>query len=58
MAQFATYDLPKDPNLSYIKAVYEAQPGVFNETKSSYYTDTLALAGYGDTGRKVKLYDY
>ena len=52
-----TYDLPKDPNLSYVKAVYEIQPGIFNEAKSSYYTDTLALAGYGDTSlHEVKLY--
>lgn len=52
-----TYDLPKDPNLSYVKAVYEIQPGVFNEAKSSYYTDSLVLAGYGDTSlHEVKLY--
>lgn len=52
-----TYDLPKDPNLSYVKAVYEIKPGVFNEAKSSYYTDTLLLAGYGDTSlHEVKLY--
>ncbi|RXF71699.1 DUF5000 domain-containing lipoprotein [Arcticibacter tournemirensis] len=44
-----TYKLPSDPNLSYIKAVYEIQPGVFREAKSSRYTDTLRLVGFGDT---------
>jgi hypothetical protein len=42
-----TYSIPKDPNLSY----------VFREAKSSYYKDTLALVGYGDTLRhEVKIY--
>lgn len=51
------YDIPKDPNLSYVKAVYEIQPGVFREAKSSYYKDTLALVGYGDTlSHEVKIY--
>jgi len=44
-----TYKIPKDPNLGYVKAVYEIQPGVFREAKSSIYTDTLALVGFGDT---------
>lgn len=52
-----TYKIPRDPNLSYVKAVYEIQPGVFREAKSSIYTDTLALVGFGDTSpHEVKLY--
>ena len=52
-----TYKIPKDPNLAYVKAVYEIQPGVFREAKSSYYKDTLALVGYGDTlSHEVKIY--
>ena len=52
-----TYKLPKDPNLSYVKAIYEIQPGVFREAKSSIYTDTLSIVGYGDTlSHEVKLY--
>jgi hypothetical protein len=52
-----TYKLPADPNLSYVKAVYEIQPGVFRESKSSIYVDTLSLVGYGDTQeREVKIY--
>ncbi|MGV8879169.1 MAG: DUF5000 domain-containing lipoprotein [Sphingobacteriaceae bacterium] len=52
-----TYKIPKDANLSYVKAVYEIQPGVFREAKSSYYTDTLALVGYGDTlSHEVKIF--
>ena len=52
-----TYKIPIDLNLSYVKAVYEIQPGVFREAKSSYYTDTLALVGFGDTlSHVVKLY--
>jgi hypothetical protein len=52
-----TYKLPVDPQLSYIKAVYEMQPGVFREAKASYYTDTLRLVGFGDTlVHKVQLF--
>ena len=43
-----TYKLPQDANLAYVKAVYEIQPGVFREAKSSRYTDTLRLVGFGD----------
>lgn len=52
-----TYEIPKDPNLSYIKAIYEIQPDVFREAKSSYYRDTLELVGFGDTlSHIVKIY--
>ncbi|RQO65347.1 hypothetical protein DBR43_31405 [Pedobacter sp. KBW06] len=52
-----TYKLPADPNLSYVKAVYEIQPGVFREGKSSFYTDSLKLEGFGDTREyTVKVY--
>lgn len=43
-----TYKLPADLNLAYVKAVYEIQKGVFREAKSSKYTDTLRLVGFGD----------
>lgn len=52
-----TYKIPVDPNLAYVKAVYEVQQGVFREAKASYYTDTLHLVGYGDTLlHDVKIY--
>lgn len=52
-----TYLVPKDANLAYMKAVYEIQPGVFREARSSIYTDTLALVGYGDTlSHEVKIF--
>jgi hypothetical protein len=52
-----TYRLTSDVNLAYVKAVYEIQPGVFKETKSSVYTDTLKLEGFGDTREyDVKIY--
>jgi hypothetical protein len=52
-----TYKVPKDPNLYYVKAVYEIQPGIFRTAQSSYYTDTLELVGYGDTlSHAVKIY--
>jgi len=51
------YVLPADANLAYVKAVYEIQPGVFREAKSSGYLDTLTLVGFGDTNKhEVKLY--
>jgi len=52
-----TYTIPKDPNLLYVKAVYEIQPGIIKETKSSRYIDTLTVTGFGDTlEHEVKLY--
>jgi hypothetical protein len=52
-----TYKIPADPNLSYVKAVYEIQAGIFREAKASYYTDTLQLVGFGDTlMHEVKIY--
>jgi len=51
------YKVPKDPNLRYVKAVYETAPGTVWEVKSSYYTDTLKIEGFGDTQEyEVKLY--
>lgn len=51
------YKLPADANLSYVKAVYEIQPGVFREAMSSAFIDTMALVGFGDTNpHQVKLY--
>jgi len=44
-----TYKLPDDPNLSYVKAVYEIQPGVVRQTKASRYYDTLRVEGFGST---------
>ncbi|HEY9560715.1 MAG TPA: DUF5000 domain-containing lipoprotein [Anseongella sp.] len=44
-----TYKLPDDPNLAYVKAVYDIRPGVTREAKASPYTDTLKLVGYGNT---------
>jgi hypothetical protein len=52
-----TYNLPNDGNLLYVKAVYEIQPGVVREAKSSFYRDSIELVGYGDTrAHEVKLY--
>ncbi|WP_196939904.1 DUF5000 domain-containing lipoprotein [Sphingobacterium pedocola] len=52
-----SYSLPSDPNLSYVKAVYEIQPGVAHETKASRYYDTLRVEGFGNTATQtVKLY--
>lgn len=52
-----TYKLPSDPNLSYVKAVYEIQPGVFREAKSSVYANKIDLVGFGDTlSHDVKLF--
>ncbi|MBE9600427.1 DUF5000 domain-containing lipoprotein [Pedobacter sp. MC2016-24] len=51
-----TYKLSSDVNLAYVKALYEIQPGVFKESKSSIYTDTLKLEGFGDTNEhEVKI---
>ena len=52
-----TYTLPKDPNLLYVKALYELQNGEIAEAKSSLYIDTLLVSGFGDSAvHKVTLY--
>lgn len=47
------YKLPNDNNLLYVKAIYEIQPGVIREAKSSYFKDSIVLEGFGST----KTYD-
>ncbi|MBV8251965.1 MAG: DUF4959 domain-containing protein [Chitinophaga sp.] len=52
-----TYSIPNDPNLLYVKAVYQANSEVTRETKASYYGDTLLISGFGDTlSHIVKIY--
>jgi len=52
-----SYKLPSDPNLAYVKAVYEIQKGVFREARASIFADTLSLVGFGDTNpHEVKVY--
>lgn len=43
-----SYELPKDPNLLYVKAVYERN-GKMIETKSSYFKNYIMVEGLGDT---------
>lgn len=51
------YQIPKDENLLCVKAVYEINPGQFNETKASIYLDSLVLKGFGSTNTTpVKVY--
>jgi len=52
-----TYTLPKDQDLLYVKAVYLLNSGVEREIKSSYYTNSMILDGFGDTfEHDVKIY--
>ncbi|NIG54961.1 DUF5000 domain-containing lipoprotein [Chitinophaga sp. Cy-1792] len=51
------YDIPNDPNLLYVKAVYNANTELQRESKASLYGDTLIVSGFGDTlPHIVKLY--
>jgi len=51
------YDLPGDPDLFYVKAEYVPYPGIQRTAKSSYYTNSIEVAGFGDTlSHEVKLY--
>jgi hypothetical protein len=43
---YITYKLPEGGNALYVKARYEIRPGVFRETRSSYYNDTLNVEGF------------
>jgi hypothetical protein len=52
-----TYKLPNDEDLLYVKGVYNLRDTVRSEVKSSLYTDTLKIFGFGDTNPKqVTLY--
>ncbi|SEO16166.1 protein of unknown function [Mucilaginibacter sp. OK283] len=52
-----TYTLPGDPDLFYVRAVYEIAPGKTREVVASHYTNTLTVDGFGDTlAHVVKLY--
>lgn len=51
------YQLPDNPDLAYVKAVYEVGNGVKREIKASYYTNHMTLDGFGDTlTHQVQLY--
>lgn len=51
-----TYTVPPDPNLLYTEAVWTYKGNIRN-TKSSYYSNTLTLQGFGDTSEyDVKVY--
>jgi hypothetical protein len=44
-----TYQLPDDPDLQHVKAVYKLNSGVTKVVKASIYTNTMLLDGFGDT---------
>lgn len=51
-----SYSLPNDPQLLYVKAVYDLN-GEQMEAKASYYTNSLIVDGFGDsTAHQVSLY--
>lgn len=51
-----TYTLPNDPNLLYVKAVYERN-GAKVESKSSYFKNYVVVEGLGNTNEQnVSLY--
>jgi hypothetical protein len=52
-----TYQLPTDPDLQYVKAVYKLNSGQTREIKASCYTNTMLLDGFGDTDmHQVEVY--
>jgi hypothetical protein len=51
------YKIPADNNLLFVRAEYESAPGVKRQAKSSRFTDTLAIEGFGAAGDyEVKLF--
>jgi Domain of unknown function/Domain of unknown function (DUF4959)/Domain of unknown function (DUF5126) len=52
-----SYTLPGEPDLLYVKALYETTNGAKQETKVSRYNNSLIVEGFGDTStHKVLLY--
>ena len=51
------YQVPDDPDLAYVKALFEAKEGEVREVRSSRYVDSLKIEGIGDTNEhEVKVY--
>ena len=51
------YQLPSDPNVLYVKAVYTTTSGNGMEAKASYYLDSLVVEGFADENEhEVLLY--
>lgn len=44
-----TYSLPFDPDLLYVEAEYVSKDGTVRQFKSSYYSNTIRVEGFGDT---------
>ncbi|MDR1809859.1 MAG: DUF4959 domain-containing protein [Prevotella sp.] len=52
-----TYDIPDDPNLLYVKAVYTLADGSVRESKASFYKNYMILEGFFEAGEyEAKLY--
>ncbi|MDE1190843.1 MAG: DUF5000 domain-containing lipoprotein [Arachidicoccus sp.] len=52
-----TYTLPSDENLLYVEAKYALNDGEEKVVKSSYYSSTMTLEGFGDTlEHAIRLY--
>lgn len=52
-----TYNIPNDPELLYVKAVYENRPGNQMESIATFYNTSITLEGFNNTDeREVKLY--
>lgn len=52
-----SYDIPTDSDLLYVKAVYTNSHGIESEVRSSMYTNTIKIEGFGDVEpKKVNLY--
>ncbi|UFH34321.1 DUF5000 domain-containing lipoprotein [Flavobacterium acetivorans] len=52
-----TYDLPKDKNVLYVKAVYMNSKGVESEVKTSVFNNKIQILGFKDVAEvSVKLY--
>ncbi|MEC3878496.1 DUF5000 domain-containing lipoprotein [Parapedobacter sp. 10938] len=52
-----TYNLPQSEGVLYVKAVYEIRPGVIQEAKASFYSNSIRVEGFGEAGEyDVSLY--
>jgi len=52
-----TYDLPDDESIHFVKATYTLKTGQVIERASSYFTNSIEIEGYDDTGEhEILLY--
>ena len=47
------YNTPSDPDLMYVKALFQTSQGETREARASFYVDSIKIHGLGDTNERI-----